>query len=226
MRTSDTTGFLRSLSPETVSDICREQNTDFIISLEYYSYNQSAGYYYLIEEGIYQDLTEEKQKLFWRIYSTEGQVIDEYVQRDTFYVEDLGDDYQSSSGIPLNSESIGEVFHDAGIQYARRISPFWENTNRIIYDLYLRTDSGKVNISQDKIRLKSLSFSNRKTKAYKACYNLAVVLELEGEITDAQKWIELALELNNNKMAQQYSTILEDRLKDIDKLDMQTGTNK
>ena len=226
MRTSDTTGFLGYLSPEIISGICRDQNTDFIISFEYYSYNQANKYFYFSEDGNYQDLTEQNQKLFWRIYTRDGLPADEYIQMDTLLRDTPEYDDQNVNSIQLSENYIADAFREAGIRYGKRISPFWVNVNRIIYDIKMKTDSGYIDISEDKLKLRKLSSSDHKTKAYKACYNLAVLSESAGAVDDAITWIELALEQKNTFIALNYSNILKYRLLELDKLDLQTGMKK
>jgi hypothetical protein len=223
IRTSDTTGFLRSLSPSTVSAICADHGTDYLISLEYYSYNQDHEYYYTPEEDYYQLFVMHAMKLYWRIYSDSGRIIDEHEQRDTIFGEEPDYEYPVSKSIPLNPDLIADAFWQSGLNYGRRISPFWENVNRSIYELYDKRDSGRVNISQKKSELEILSTSRKKTKAFKACYNLAVLSESNGNIKEALEWINKALRIESNITALKYSAILRDRQKEMLILDRQTG---
>ncbi len=222
-RTSDTTGFLAPISPSTASEICNENNITYLISFEYYSFSQEYNYY-LDEDSDYYGFLQHTQKLIWRIYSKEGQLVDEYFQSDKFNTNEINMDYfQVQNNLYIDTSMLCEAVWRAGSDYGKKISPSWETVYRPIYEIREKTDSGTLWVSTDIKRLKDLSTSENKTKRWKACFNLAVLTESNGDIQNAIKWIELARSYKPGINISTYYELLKDRKKSTEMLDKQLG---
>ena len=223
LRTSDTTGFLKPLSPVAISDICKENNVDFIISFEYYSLFENFAYY-VNEYEQYEVVLELMRKLLWRIYSRDGQVKDSYFSKDSLYWNSIGGNLDIVKGSLSNKlEHYREAFWYAGVDYGKRISPSWESVSRSIYDIKQKSDTGRINVSDNKVILESLTTLKNKSKAFYACYNLAVISESEGDIINALKWIDQALDIRKRILASDYRKKLEIRKNNLEMVDKQTG---
>lgn len=224
MRTEDTTGFLRPLSTETAAQLCKENKVKWLVSLEYYTFNQVYDYFYDFRNELYVYLIH-KQGLLWRIYSDSGRVVDEYFSRDTLYSEyesQLIVDYLNiKSGLYIEYDLVTDGFYNAGTNYGLRLSPSWLKVYRFLYEMNEKTDSGRKRISEDMDRLKVMSTSGRRTKAYKACYNLAVLCESADDISTALQWIKRAVKLKKTKTAIKYDSFLKKRIKELEILDKQ-----
>ena len=220
IRTNDTTGFLSPLSPAAVSEICRDYNSDYLISFEYYSFDFQYNYHY----GSSYESLELKWKLFWRIYSDDGKIIDDHISEGTPYWNNSINVYFDQNNVySSNLDFIREAFRIAGTGYGKRISPHWENVSRLLYQIREKTDSGYITISMDKNRLQKRSMLENRTKAYRACYNLSVLCESEGDIKNALVWIDRASDKKHNLHARNYNEILLNRQKIIETLNKQTG---
>ena len=225
LRTSDTTGFLNPLSPVAISEICKENNVDFIISFEYYSMFENSGYF-VNEYNQYEVVLELIRKLLWRIYSRDGQLKDSYFSRDSLYWNSIGGNMDIvKSNLSNKLELYREAFWLSGVDYGKRISPSWEPVNRSIYEIKQKSDTGRIIVSVNKDILESFSSSKNKSKAFNACYNLAVISESEGDIENALKWIDQALEIKKTILASGYRKKLELRKNNLEIVDRQTGIN-
>jgi hypothetical protein len=217
IRTPDSTGYLNRLAPAAVLEICKDYNVDYLISFEYYNFNQE------IEES-YETYCKLGNILVWRIYDRDGALIDNYESKETINWISHGFTYVDEENRTLFIfDCIREAFWIAGVKYGKRISPYWENVARSLYEIRTKTDSGKIVITKDKKILKVLSTLENKTKAYKACYNIAVLSESEGEINAALTWIERAIGNKHNIYASRYKKTLLDRQKSVEILNKQTG---
>ena len=217
IRTSDTTGFLKPLSPLAVKDICSDYNVDYLISFEYYCFDHYiSGYSDLAFLRLY-------DYLVWRIYMKDGILVDDYIFTDTLYWNSHGINYwEAKERLKNTSDCIREAFWIAGNEYGKRISPYWEKVNRSLYEIRERTDSGKINVTIDKNRLQVHSLSEKKTKAFKACYNMALISESEGDIDNALTWINKAMRNKHNIYARRYNKTLQGRQKSLERLKKQT----
>jgi len=226
MRTSDTTGFMQPISPYTVTKLCTDKNVQYLVSLEYYTFYHTYDYYVDAEYNYYGFLLH-KHDILWRIYSHSGQVIDAYILRDSFYSDQLElDYYEKENGLFYNNDLISDAFWEAGIEYGERISPSWEYVYRYIYEIRENTDSGKIRITENIDRLRYISSSGNKLRAYMACFNLAVLSESQDNIDNALKWLELAINNKKTILALKYRSILKERLQVRNQLDKQSSKTK
>jgi len=212
MRTSDTSGFLFPLSPADISDICTQYEVDCLISFEHYSFDMDNYYYPSEDRSYYEEIHELKNNLLWRIYTKDGNILDDYLSKDTLQWCDLSE-----------LDCIRHSFLNSGISYGKRISPSWETVYSSLYKISAKTDTGFVRTLSDKTILINLSNIPNRTKSFKACYNLAVLCESENDIDEAISWINRAVSLKESTNASRYQKILTDRLKTLIILDKQTG---
>jgi hypothetical protein len=218
------------LSWRIVDSICTITGTDALFALERYdtdtklSYSTQAGKKntplgsipYIIHQASMQTII----KTGWRIYDPSGRVIpDEFT-----FAESLG---FSGSGVnPLaaiaaltgRKEAVKQASRNSGHSYATRILPF---RLRVTRDYFVKgTNNFKIAKRKAQTgkwdeagRIWESETSNPRPRiAGRACYNMAIINEINGSLEDALGWAQKAWEDYKTRLALQYVRILEDRL--------------
>jgi hypothetical protein len=235
-RTPKLGSFPVPLSWDIVNKVCRETGVDALFALEYYDTDTKLNYSTknvdiktplgITIPGIeHQADMEAIVKTGWRIYDPANQVIaDEYNHFQSVVYSGRGiNPLVALAGLINRKEAIIEVSNKAGHDYAFRLIPF---TLRVMRDYYVKgTDNFKIakrkaqNGKWDEAgQLWEKEIDNPKMKiAGMACYNMAIINEINGNVEDALVWAQKAYEDYNIKPAREYVRILENRLwkKDI-----------
>jgi hypothetical protein len=232
--------FPSAMQWDSVEKICRESNTDALFSLELFDAqskilyganptNINVGIANLpaIEHHVNMTTT---VKTGWRIYDPYNRVIlDEYV---------LGRDI-SSSGSGINPavaasalagriEAVKDVSTQAGQAYASRILPYWIRVSR---DYFV---SGDENFAAATRKARSGNWDGagliwkEETKnpdgklAGRACYNMAIISEINGDLDGAISWAQRSYEDYNIHLALHYLDVLRYRKRQNELLKNQT----
>jgi hypothetical protein len=232
--------FPSAMQWDSVEKICRESNTDALFSLELFDAeskilyganptNINVGIANLpaIEHHVNMTTT---VKTGWRIYDPYNRVIlDEYV---------LGRDI-SSSGSGINPavaasalagriEAVKDVSTQAGQAYASRILPYWIRVSR---DYFV---SGDENFAAATRKARSGNWDGagmiwkEETKnpdgrlAGRACYNMAIISEINGDLDGAISWAQRSYEDYNIRLALHYLDVLRYRKRQNELLKSQT----
>jgi hypothetical protein len=115
-------------------------------------------------------------------------------------------------------EAIIDVSNRAGHDYALRIIPF---RNRVYRDYFVKGTNNfiiakrKAQMDQwdEAGQLWEKETANPKPRiAGRACYNMGIINEINGNVEEALKWVQKAYTDYNTKQAREYSKILENRL--------------
>ena len=208
------------LSEAAVVDFCLIHKKDAIISFEHFDLNlrytlagftESPGFNY-VEAKLYLH-----RQAVWRIYNSNGLILNEYFQNDTLTWSNS--DYRRNdafAGLPLASEAVRTAFFSAGEDYAKRISPYWLNVNRVYYSI---VGMDRVDYSLNRDVLLLLSEHKNKKKSYKACYNLAFLSEKEDDLRSSLRWLEIAEFKNpSSPYASKYKKLIEERIANRQKI--------
>jgi len=221
--------FPSALQWDSVDKICRESNTDALFSLELFDAESKINYAATpanINVGITNLPAVEHHvsmttsvKTGWRIYDPSNRIIlDEYV---------LGRDI-SSSGSGINPaaavsalagriEAVKDVSTQAGQAYASRILPYWIRVSR---DYFV---GGDDNFKTAKRKAQSGNWDGaaeiwqQETKntdgklAGRACYNMAIISEINGNLDGAISWAQKSYEDYKIRVALNYLNILKYR---------------
>ena len=214
LRRNDTADFLRAFDTVDIWEICADLDADFLITLEYYGMDNELSHYFYDEWETY--LLVDNIVLF-RIYNKEGAVLNEYAMADSLFWSQVGLD----KAIPELPDAARELFFNSGEKYGSWISPYWSGISR---RYFMITEKGKE-ISLDKEHLYKLSAGDKRRKAYKACYNLAVLFESEDELAEALKWATSAYNLIHSDQARVYVKQLRRRIRSRQLIDNQSGLN-
>jgi hypothetical protein len=229
---------------DSVEKICRESNTDVLFSLELFDTESKLGYMAspaIIPLGVTNIPAIASQvnmatsvKTGWRIYDPSSRtILDEYI---------IGQDI-AASGSAINpavaassligrKEAVTDVGIKAGEAYAARILPCWIRVSR---DYFVR---GNENFITAKRKAQSGNWDGaaqiwlQETKnmhgniAGRACYNMAIISEINGDLDGAIQWAQKSYEDYGNRLALHYLSTLRYRQSQNDLLKTQSAVSK
>ena len=222
--------FPNPLSWEIVDKICKETGTDALFSLETYDTDTKLNYSTrtvdkktvlgtipLIEH--HADM-ETIVKTGWRIYDPANQVIaDEFHHFQSVVFSGTGINPLVAAAALINrKEAIIEVSNKAGHGYAFRLIPF---ELRVMRDYFVKgTNNFKIARRKAQVgkwneagELWEKETANPEMKiAGRACYNMAIISEINGDLNNAIGWAQKSYEDYNTKLALRYTRILENRI--------------
>ncbi len=221
--------FPAPLSWDSVEKYCRENNADAVFSLELFD-TQSKIDYTVNKTSIKTPLGNvpslEQQanmrtlvKAGWRIYDVRGKnILDETALSRSITYHGKGMNPLLAAGALIErKEAVKEVGNMAGHAYAFNIIPLWQRVTR---DYFVR-GNGNFKLARRMARtgnwdgaanLWQKETTNSKSKvAGRACYNMAIISEINGDVDMAIKWAQQSYENYNNHLALGYVNLLKDR---------------
>jgi tetratricopeptide (TPR) repeat protein len=231
--------FSAPLSWETVEKICRDNGTDALFVLEVFDTDTKISYAtkpvtLRTPLGSVQAIEHHANmntlvKTGWRIYDLPGKnILDEYPVAQSLLFSAKGINPAVAAAALLDrKEAIKQVSNRAAQTYALRIIPYWIRVTR---DYYVRgTDNFEMARRKSLTgnwkaagELWQLETNNPSAKiAGRACYNMAIICEINGELDKAIEWAEKAYENYNNRLALPYVRILKNRQHKNDVLEYQ-----
>jgi hypothetical protein len=221
--------FPAPLDWDEVDNICKEKRVDALFALELFDTDSKVSYAAVpvsmktplgnipgIEHHANMLTT---VKTGWRIYDPAQRVIlDEYPLATNITFSGKGVNPVAAAGAIMNrQEALKEVSGQAGQEYARRLIPFWIRVSR---DYYVRgTENFKIAKRKAQtgnwegaaeLWKKETSAASSKV-AGRACYNMAIICEINGDLDLAIQWAQKAYENYNNHLALHYVNILKHR---------------
>lgn len=138
---------------------------------------------------------------------------------------------EALSALIAKMDAIMQTSYFAGESYARKISPYFINVGRMYYKKHKKNPSmaagaralqlNKWDDAEFQWR-KAYDMGDEKLKA-KAAYNLALVAEINGQLPLAKEWADKSYMLHGLKKGLQYSTIIQNRIYEAEKLNQQLG---
>ncbi len=228
-RTSALSDFPTALTWEIVEQICKESSTDALFSLEKFDTDTHLNLSTRKVDiktplgsipGIeHQANMETLVKTGWRIYDPVSKLIlDAYIYNESVVFSGRGiNPLVAASALVGRKEAVNQVSNKAGHGYALRIIPY---SLRVMRDYYVKgTDNFKIARRKAQVGkwddagvLWEKETSNSSSKiAGRACYNMAIINEINGDLDSALKWAQKSYEDSNNKLALRYVRILENR---------------
>ena len=227
------------LSWGIVNQICKENGTDALFSLEMFDTDTKINYSSRqvdiktllgkIPALEHQADMETIVKIGWRIYDPAGQVIlDEYNLGESIVFTGKGiNPLLAAAALIGRKDAVNRVSNKAGHSYALRILPY---ELRVMRDYFVK-GTGNFKIAKRKAQvgkwdeaglLWEKETGNRNMKiAGRACYNMAIINEINGNLDMALQWSGKAWEDYNIKLALKYTRILENRKYKTEVLKMQ-----
>jgi len=221
--------FQSPLGWDIVEKICREKHVDALFSLEMFDTDSKVSYAAVpismktplgnipgIEHHANMLTT---VKTGWRIYDpVQRLILDEYPITKEMTLSGKGINPVAAAGAILNrKDAIKDVSRNTGQDYAQRLIPYWIRVTR---DYYVK---GTDNFSVAKRKAqtgnwdgaaelwKKETTSSSSKIAGRACYNMAIICEINGQLDQAIEWAQKAYENYNNKLALRYVNILKNR---------------
>ncbi len=228
-RTPNLLNFPNPLSWEIVEKICKETKTDALFSLEKFDTDTRISYSSHPVDiktplgsipGIEHEVDMETiVKTGWRIYDPLDKIIlDEYIYDESIQFSGKGiNPVLAVAALIGRKEAVNKVSNKAGHGYAWRILPYQV---RVMRDYYVKgTDNFKIARRKalmgkwdeaGELWKKETENSSMKI-AGRACYNMAIINEINGDLDAALRWAQKSYEDYNNKLGIDYVRILENR---------------
>jgi hypothetical protein len=219
------------LSWDSVQQICKNSHTDALFSLELFDVvskvNLGANPLSIVSairsspvlasvNAVSAVDVNMAVKIGWRIYDPSTRtILDEYIiTRDISQSASILNPAKAVSfGIKRN-EAVKEAGNLAGQSYADRIQPYWIRVSR---NYFVRGDNGFI-VAKRKAQAGDWDGAgdiwNRETTSTKgkiagrACYNMAISDEINGDLDGAIRWASKAYEDYNVRIALRYINIL------------------
>lgn len=225
-RTSSMGNFPEALNWSIVESICTENGIDAVFALELYdtdTHVQHTATQESKEAPLLSALLEPNTsietvvKTGWRIYEPKQRaILDEYIISRS--IVNSGSIASTAISLSGRKDAVKKVSDDVGHAYAVRLLPY---RIRVTRDYYVKgTDNfqmAKRKAQNDKWDEAGALWEKETTNsdpdiAGRACYNMAIINEINGNLTEAVRWAEKAYEDYENKLARDYARILKNRL--------------
>jgi len=217
------------LSWEIVEKVCRENGTDALFALELFDTDTKIDL--AAREGAISTplgklpaLAQKADiitlvKAGWRIYDPAGRsLLDEFqMNREVVFSARGINPVAAAAGIIDRKDAVKDAGFKTGQAYALRLLP---HEFRVVRDYYVKgtnnfkiarrkAQTGNWNEAGD---LWNNETGNSKGKiAGRACYNMAIINEINGNLDQAITWAQKAYEDYKTRLALRYVRILEDR---------------
>lgn len=226
---------------EIVARTCTENLVDALFSLELFDTDTQISYATRKTEiktplGNIPALEHQADMLTtvkteWRIYDPAGRnILDQYaINRDITFSGRGINPIVAASALIDRKQAVKEVGLKAGELYALRLLPV---ELRVTRDYYVK-GTNNFKIAKRKAQtgnwnqageLWNKETSNPKAKiAGRACYNMAIISEINGDLDLATQWAQKAYEDYNNKLSLRYIDILNFRINSNRLLEIQEG---
>lgn len=224
-----------------VHDICQRHNLDGIVALENFDSNSRLNM--SLVEDVVRLKNGTSQKVMnslatvdlnvitrWRMYddSTKN-IVDTYTANNNKRFSAKGaNPAAAQSALPFKRNAINESGYANGLIYGQRISPYWITINRMYYkrgsdNLQLAAKFTQKNNWNKAIEIwkQEMNVATDKQLAGKACYNMAVACERDGNLKLALEYAELSASRYGFKKAHSYINEIKRRISDRKKLEYQ-----
>jgi len=222
--------FSAELSWAKIDEICKKHNIEALYELSFYDTDSNINYKTITRQvnnnfGIKIPIIEHEAtvntliKSGWRIYDNQDKVLsDYYTTAKTVTLSGRGiNPLKAFETILGRKDAVINVSKNMGYEYALRILPY---NLRVSRDYYVkgtnnfeigkrRAQSGKWDSAAE---LWLLETNNHDAKiAGRACYNMAIINEINGDLDKAIEWATKSYTDYNDKIALRYLNVLKNR---------------
>lgn len=217
---------------DTVEKICRQSHSDLLFSLELFDTESKVSYGPASKtlNNVIGNISPLQQqvnmttlvKTGWRIYDPASRsILDEFVlSKDLVFSAKVINPAAAASALIGRKEAVKQVGSQAGQAYAYRILPYSMRVSRYYYvrgdgSFKLATRMARTGNwdGAAKIWQQASSSASGKT-AGRACYNMAIISEINGDLAGAIQWAQKAYENYGNRLALSYINVLKNRQAD------------
>ncbi len=232
------------MSWETVQKICTDNKVDALFSLEMFD-TDSKVTYAAIPTNIQTPLGNipgvqhqanmiTTVKMGWRIYDPAGKnLVDEFVvNRNLNFSANGINPVAAASALLGRKEAVKQVATNAGVNYALRIIPYQIWVGR----RYFVRGHPSFKVAKRRARSgdwdgagelwKKQTTNNSRKVAGRACYNMAIINEINGDLPNAIAWAQKAYADYNIRYARKYLPILRYRMARNNRLQQQNEDAK
>lgn len=217
---------------DTVEKICRQSHSDLLFSLELFDTESKVSYGPASKtlNSVIGNISPLQQqvnmttlvKTGWRIYDPASRsILDEFVlSKDLVFSAKVINPAAAASALIGRKEAVKQVGSQAGQAYAYRILPYSMRVSRYYYvrgdgSFPLATRMARTGNwdGAAKIWQQATTSASGKT-AGRACYNMAIISEINGDLAGAIQWAQKAYENYGNRLALSYINVLKNRQAD------------
>lgn len=238
-RGTGTKQFPIPLNWNEVEMLCSKYKVDGLISLETFDSDIFVVQNSRIRERKLKDGKVEKYTEYyaelrirvnagWRFYdNVNKRLIDQQVFWDEKMWTGTGLTPQEAlNRLPSKRRAINDAAIFAGEMFAFRISPKWLPVSRQYFQRGKKQENFKLSKEQIKIKnydqaarlIEPLTRVSDNKIAARACHNMAILAEMEGELNLALEWANKAYKLHKRSMYRDYVNILNTRIMDQTRL--------
>lgn len=225
-----------------VEELCERNHSDILFSLELFDTDSKIAYAAQPVKvntplgnvpAIHQQATmTTRVKAGWRIYDPyTKKVLDaSAVSRHLVFNATGLNPTLAASALISRKEAVRQVGSNAGEAYAYSVIPEWIRVSR---EYYVRGND-QFKIARRKAEAgnwdgageiwKKQTGANKSKVAGRACYNMAIISEINGDIDQAISWAQKSYEDYNIRQALRYVRVLQDRKVRNSILEEQQGT--
>lgn len=166
----------------------------------------------------------------WRVYDGKtGSILDEHrMHQEMAWNSEAADKEEAVAQLMPLDRAIPDVGAAAGWDYATRIAPSWVSLNREYYTRAKKNPEFKQGVIEAQAnqwknaasKWKNLTNHSDKNIAKRACLNMAVACEVEGNLEAALEWAKKGASLGSGK-CKNYIYVLNNRIEDEKRLQIQ-----
>lgn len=222
-----------------VDELCERFRVDAIVALETFDSDvslktSSADVERVIDKKkvivkeYYADLDMNVRSGWTIYYPKQRQVVDRNSFNDNMSWGESGDSPDEVLGkLPSKRMALNESGYYSGQQYARRISPTWVYETRSYYrkanDEFKEASRmvKRGNWNEAIAIWKKYTLSQDAKIASRACYNMALASEVDGNLSIAEEWANRAWQQHGLKKGRRYADLLRFRMQEEDRLNIQ-----
>lgn len=236
--------FPSALSWDQVEKICVETSTDVLFALELFDADSKLSYgatpanintifgkVPAIESTVTMSTV---VKTGWRMYDPHSRIIldESLISKELIFTGRGINPIAATEALIHKKEAVKQAGNAAGHLYAEKIDPYWIRVSRDYFvrgSTNFKTAKRKAQTGnwKDAGKLWEQETTNSKRKvAGRACYNMAIINEINGDIDSAIQWAQKAYEDYRIKIALHYVNILQNRKAKDALLTMQTNPAK
>jgi hypothetical protein len=158
-------------------------------------------------------------KTGWRIYDSKNKyILDELPFANSItYTGSAVTVTANAEAILGRKEAVKQLSNRMGYEYSDRVRPYWTKVTRDYYvkgtyNFKIAKRKARTGNWDDAAVLWEKETKNTKRKiAGRACYNMAIINEINGNLDTAIQWAQKAYEDYNNKLALRYVNQLKNR---------------
>lgn len=228
---------------ETVQEIATRNRAEGIISLNRILVNDTQGMVFDQEQNRMVGYIEAVYETQWSIHFPLKKQIYTYSVKDTVYWESESYSRQRAlQGLPDRRNALIDGALIVGEKSVNRFIPWWDKVDRYFFN----STQKSMKAGMDQIYLKQwseaikiweagLKETNSSSLSARLSHNIAVAYEITGDVRKAKSYSDSAIEYFTSNYvtnfdhfftANNYNEELEKRLREVEKINLQLGTNQ